>query len=340
MRLRHQALVSLAIAMAVDACAPRETERVELAKPASGPRIVVQASLVADSKIVAATVQTRDQADARARIGGALVSLAVREGDQVRRGQLIGRVVDQRLDFETNAMDAQVAQAAALSARAQAELKRAAYLYDNGVYAKARLEQVEAEAKAAQGALAAAQAQRGASAELAGQGAVRAPASGRVLRADTPAGSVLGPGQSIATITAGPPVLRLEVPEADGRTLKVGDTLAILPEDLPGATHGTISQVYPAITAGRITADLTVPGLRTELVGQRVRVRLDVGQRRAVVVPKTYVAHRYGLDFVRVLDASGRPSDVAVQLSPAPDSAKVEILSGVSGGDILVPPGA
>ncbi len=87
-------------------------------------------------------------------------------------------------------------------------------------------------------------------------------------------------------------------------------------------------------------ADVTVPGLRPDLVGQRVRVRLDVGTRSAIVVPRAYIAHRYGLDYARVVDRSGAASDVAVQLTPTADPAKVEVLSGLSDGDVLAPAGA
>lgn len=340
-RLLPASALSLAmgLALALAACSSHETASAPQTAAATGERLIVRQAMIPDTKVVAATVQTRDMAEARARISGTLVSLAVREGDAVKRGQLIGRIVDQRLNYEAGAAAAQVA-AAAEAARAQAELTRTEYLYKNGVYAKARLEQVQAQAKAAQGSLAAARAQHGASTEVSAQGAVLAPADGRVLKADVPAGSVVAPGQSVATITAGPPVLRLEIPEPDARGLKAGDTVGILPEDLPGVQSGTISQVYPEIENGRVTADVTVPGLRADLVGQRVRVRIKVGQRNALVVPARFVAHRYGIDYVRVVDHAGGASDVAVQLAPTGDPGKVEVLSGLANGDVIVAPGA
>jgi RND family efflux transporter MFP subunit len=337
---RTPLLLTLAMAGAVAACGSRADRPQPPVAAATGQRLQVRREPVADEKVVAATVETRDQAEARARIGGVLTVLKVRAGDTVRRGEAIGRVVDQRLNFQTSAADAQVAAAAAEAARAEAELGRTTYLYDNGVYAKARLEQVQAQAKASQGTLAAARAQRAASADLAGQGAILAPSDGRVLKADVPAGSVVQPGQSVATLTAGPPVLRLEIPEADARALKVGQAVAIFPEDLPGVAGAAISQIYPAVDVGRVVADVTVPGLRPELIGQRVRARLAVGRRSALLVPRSYVAHRYGLDYARVVDRNGQAMDVAVQLAPPDGSGRVEVLSGLSDGDVIVPPGA
>ncbi|MFZ5718774.1 MAG: efflux RND transporter periplasmic adaptor subunit [Pseudomonadota bacterium] len=334
--LRTAPLALIAV-LALAACGgdrrPEETASVQ----ATGERLVVRESLVADLKPVAATVTTRDMGEARARIGGTLVRLAVREGDQVRKGQVIAVVSDPRLGFETGAYEAQVAAAAAEATRADAELKRIQTLYDQGVYAKARLEQAEAAARAARGALDAARAQRAAAAELVSQGAILAPTDGRVLRADVPAGSVVAPGQSVATITAGEPLLRLEIPEAQARALRVGDAVSIETEDLPGvAPSGVIAQVYPAVTAGRVVADIKAAGLDARLVGQRVRVRVKVGERRALIVPQKFVSTRHGLDFARLVTGKGETAEVAVQLAPGPAAGQVEVLSGLTAGDTLV----
>lgn len=338
-QLASAALIG-SVALALSACGSDEPRAAPPAKVAAAERFVVRERLVDDLKPVAATVTTRDMGEARARIGGVLATLTVREGDTVSKGQLIGRVADQRLNFETSAFAAQVAAAAAESERARAELVRVNSLYDKGFYAKARLEQAQAQARAADGQLQAARAQRAASAEASAQGAVLAPASGRVLRADVPAGSVVTPGQSVATITAGEPLLRLEIPEARARALRVGQSVPLVAGDLPGAAPaGLISQVYPAVTAGRVVADIHVDGLRADLVGQRVRVRLKVGERKALVVPRRFVATRFGVDFVRLAEPGGRSSsEVAVQLAPTPEAGRVEVLSGLADGDTLLAP--
>lgn len=333
---RALSLVTIA-ALTLAACG-KAPQRVDVpTTEASGERVTLAAQTVADLKPVAATVATKDMAEARARIGGTLSKLAVREGDLVRKGQVIAVVTDQRLSFETSAYGAQVAAAAAEAERARAELKRVQVLHAKGFYATARLEQAEAAAGAAQGQLDAVRAQRSAAAELVGQGAVLAPTDGRVLRAETPEGSVVGPGQSVATITAGEPLLRLEIPEAQARALKVGDAVPIVAGDLPGvAAQGVIDQIYPAVSAGRVVADIRVPGLGAGLVGQRVRVRVKVGERQALVLPRRFVATRYGVDFVRVAVRNGRAADVAVQVTPGPAADQVEVLSGLAAGDVVI----
>lgn len=341
--MRAQASIAalLAAAIALAACGERPRPQAPPAPAAAGERLQVRLSQIPDIKPVAATVTTRRMGEARARIGGTLVRLNVKEGDHVKEGQVIALVADQRLNLETQGYGGQAAAAAAQATRAQADYTRIKTLYDQGIYAKARLDQAEADAKAAEGSLAAARAQQAASAELGAQGAILAPASGRVLKADVPAGSVVTAGQTVVTVTAGEPLLRIEVPEAQARALKVGDTVRIEPGDLPGApAAGTIVQVYPAVTAGRVTADIAVAGLSADTVGQRVRVSVHLGERPALAVPRRFVSTRFGIDYVRVLDKAGRASEVAVQIAPVADAARVEVLSGLADGDMIVAPGA
>lgn len=327
----------LALTLGVAACSEKTAPPPAPPASAEGARLTLRLQPVDDLKPVAASVVTRDMAEARARIGGTLTELKVREGDEVRKGQLIGRVSDQRLTLETTAYDAQAAAAAAEAARASAELSRVQVLYDKGFYAKARLEQAQAAARAAEGMAAAARAQRAASAEMGSQGAILAPSSGRVVRADVPAGSVVAGGQSVATITSGEPLLRLELPEGQARALKVGEQAPVSADDLPGlAAYGTVVQIYPSVTGGQVTADLRVEGLRADLIGQRVRVQVKVGERDALVVPEAYAATRFGLDFVRLVGPDGAAREVAVQATPAPTKGQVEILSGAQAGDVLV----
>lgn len=306
--------------------------------PVRGERLVVAEVLVDSVKPASAVVASRDLGEARARIPGTLVQLHVREGDVVRQGQVIGVVVDDRLGMETAAFGALVAAAEAEAGRARADLSRVQILFDRGFYAQARLDQARAAAQAADAQARAARAQRSASAETGAQGRILAPTSGRVLTADVPVGSVVNGGQSVATITAGPLVLRLELPEAQGRNLRVGQRVAVSGEDQPGAARGTVSQVYPAASAGQTTADIAIDGLASDQVGRHVVVQVPVGQRRALVLPRRFISSRYGLDFVRTVDHSGRVGEAPVQLGGPVAEDRVEVLSGLSVGDVVLGP--
>lgn len=341
MASRPYLISALGAALLLGSCGDsKPSAPVAPAAPAAG-RLTLRAQTVPDLKPVPATLTTRDMAEARARISGVLVALTVKEGDNVRQGQVIARVKDDRLALQTGAFDAQVNAAAAEAGRANADLGRTRDLFAHGVYAQARLDQVEAQAKAANANLAAARAQRGASAELGAQGAILAPAAGRVLMADVPVGSVVMPGQSIARITAGPMVVRIELPEGQARALKVGDLVQLAAEDLRGvAAEGTITQVYPSVTGGQVIADVSAPGLPQDLIGQRVRAQIKVGSRQALVVPRRYIVTRFGVDYARLVRPDNTVSETPVQTTAGPSANTVEVLSGLRAGDILTPAGS
>ena len=68
-------------------------------------------------------------------------------------------------------------------------------------------------------------------------------------------------------------------------------------------------------------------------------MQVKVGERRALVVPRRFVATRFGVDFVRVADGAGQTAEVAVQIAPGPTDAEVEILSGLAAGDTVIAQG-
>lgn len=323
------AFLALMAALSLAGCGGKEpADTARVTRPA-GPRLVVRSVETTEWKDVGAEITTTDRADARARIPGVLESLSVRRGDMVRKGQVIGRIVDTRLAYEGGAYGAQAAAAEAQAVQAQADLGRIRYLYDNGVYAKARLDQAQAGAAAARAQVAAARAQQSAVAAVAGQGAVVAPADGRVLTADIPAGSAVAPGMSLAGITAGPLILRFELPESLAGKVNVGSRV------VSEGRSGTVARLYPSVQAGQITADVALPGLDGSLIGRRVAARVAIGTRRAVIVPRTFVTTRYGIDYVTVVEKGGRASTVSVQIAATAEPGQVEILSGVGAGDTL-----
>lgn len=331
----------VALSLTFSACGGDVSLPADPVAEVKGETLVLRPSTITEWKDVGALVTSVDMADARARISGILDSLTVREGDMVRKGQVIGRVVDSRLGYEGAAYGAQAAAAQAQAAQAEAELARVKYLHANGVYAQARLDQAEAAARATRAQVNAAKAQQSAVGAVAGQGAIIAPSAGRVLMAQVPAGSAVAPGTSVATITSGPMVLRLELPETLAGKVRVGSAVLAtgLADDAKAvAPRATVSRVYPAVTGGQMAADVQMPGLASNMVGRRIAARVAVGERQALVVPGRFVETSYGIDYVTIRVGKNATSRVPVQIAPSDEPARVEILSGAAKGDTLVAP--
>ncbi len=327
------AIAAISFLACLSACGTEEEAPAPAKNASMGAPFIVRAAEVPQWTPVSAEVSTVDQAQALARIPGILTALTVFDGDYVRKGQAIGRIVDSSLGYQSGAYAAQAAAAQAQAVQSASELNRVKFLYDNGVYAKARLDQAKAAAAAAEAQVRAFRQQQSSVAAVAAQGAVLAPASGRVLTADVTAGSAVAPGTVIATITSGPVVLRLELPESLSRNVHAGTAVRAT---LDGAeVRGTIWRVYPSVVAGQVRADARVAGLSDRLIGRRVAAHVETGRQSALLVPSRYISTRYGIDTVN-LRAQGRIANVPVQVAARPEPGQVEILSGVSAGDTLV----
>jgi RND family efflux transporter MFP subunit len=304
----------------------------------------VQPVTLIDEKAVFATVESINVVPARARIGGTIAELSVRQGDRVERGQVIGSVGDEKLVLQLRALDAQIAGLKAQLAQAQIDLDRAQRIYKTGAIPKQQLDQAQTNVDVASNSLKAQTGQRAVVEQQLAEGQVLAPSSGRVLTVPVTMGTVVMAGEPLATIAEQDFVLRIRVPERHARFLKAGDPIRLDGEaaGLAEAEQGTIALVYPEIEDGRVVADAQVKGLSDYFVGERIRVWVSGGERKSFVVPAAFVTTRFGIDYVMLRQADGKSIDVPVQRgrdTPLPDSAQgIEILSGISAGDVLVQP--
>jgi RND family efflux transporter MFP subunit len=292
---------------------------------------------VADEKAVFATVESANVVPARARIGGTIAELAVRQGDRVERGQVIATVGDEKLVLQLRALDAQIAGLKAQLAQANIDLDRAQRIYKTGAIPKQQLDQAQTNVDVAANALKAQTGQRDVVQQQLAEGQVLAPTAGRVLTVPVTTGTVVMSGEPLATIAEQDFVLRIRVPERHARFLKVGDPIRLDGRDLGLANveTGTISLIYPEIEDGRVVADATVPGLSDYFVGERIRVWVSGGDRRTFIIPADYVTTRFGIDYVK-LQQQGGAIDVPVQRGRETAPSGIEILSGISAGDVLV----
>jgi RND family efflux transporter MFP subunit len=305
---------------------------------AEAAEITIRPATVPEMKAVYGQIQPRNSVAARARLSGSVTELKVTEGDIVKAGDVIAEITDDKLDFQIKAIDAQLLGLQASLKDARAELDRAERLVRSGAASTQRLDQLRTQADVIANQIGTAEAQRSVIVQQSAEGAVIAPASGRVVSVPATKGAVAMAGETIAEIAGGGFFLRLAVPERHAQDLRQGSTIRIDAAGKP--LTGTLAKIYPSIEGGRVTADVEVENLDTQFVGGRVLVELPVGERQAILVPASAVTTHSGVDFVTVKhkDGSVQRAVLAGQAAEFEGKAAVEILSGLVEGDIVVTP--
>lgn len=305
---------------------------------AEAAEITIKPVTVPEMKAVFGQIQPRNSVAARARLSGSLTAVKVTEGDIVQAGEVIAEIKDDKLDFQIKAIDAQLLGLQASLKDARAELDRAERLVRSGATSTQRLDQLRTQADVIVNQIGTAKAQRSVIVQQAAEGAVIAPASGRVVSVPATTSAVIMTGETIAEVAGGGFFLRLAVPERHAADLRQGSKIRIDAAGKP--LTGTLVKIYPLIEGGRVTADVEVEHLDTQFVGGRVLVEVPVGERQAIRVPSTAITTHAGVDFVTVKEGGGTVQRAVLAGEPMGGEAEttVEILSGLAEGDIVVTP--
>jgi RND family efflux transporter MFP subunit len=300
-----------------------------------------------DLKAVFGRVESRDIVQARARLGGTIVSLDAVAGNSVKAGDVIATVVDDKLALQLSAFDARLKELDAQLQNALSDLNRGKSLLASGTMPKANVDALQTKVDVLNSQVTALQADRSVVVQQGTEGMVLAPASGRILTVPVTKGLVVMPGEAIARIAAGGYFLRVSLPERHAAHIKEGDEVLVGSRGLEGgqssfqsARKGKLIKVYPEIQDGLVLADVDVDGLGDFFVGERTLVWIPVDKRNVISVPPTAITTRYGIDYVQVAGPSG-PLDVAVitgDTFATPEGDRLEVLSGLVDGDKVTTP--
>ena len=300
----------------------------------------VQESTVIDYRTVVARIEAGDVATARSRLQGVVTRLNIDEGQVVEAGELVAIVTDETIGPGLAAFDGRIAALQSQILQAEADIARNEALYEDGFFPRARLDEQRTQLDVLNRNLSAVQAERRALSARQSEGRILAPADSRVTSVSVVEGSVVNPGEVIASFATLNGVVRLSLPERHASQVSEGETITLQQPSRGNEIHSaTIMTVYPELRNGSVVADATVQGGLNALVGERVDVLAPIGERRAIRIPQEYVSTRYGVDFVRV-QVGDRFVDAPVALaSPLGDTAgEYEILTGLRPGDRIMMP--
>ena len=104
----------------------------------------VKETAIDDLKSVFATVRSPDEINARVRTGGTITSLAIKRGSEVKPGDVLATVADDKLALRMKVLDAQIIGLRSRAETAKAEAQRQEQLAQRGFAASAKLDEARA----------------------------------------------------------------------------------------------------------------------------------------------------------------------------------------------------
>jgi RND family efflux transporter MFP subunit len=290
---------------------------------------------------VSGTVRAVQSAVVKARVPGEVVQIAVREGEQVRRGQVLVRQDTTELDLRLRQAQQQVASAQAQQETASRALANNRALVDQGFISPTALETSLHNETAARAALTVAQAATDLARKALADATLRSPIDGWVSQ------RLMQPGERApvdARILELVDLSRMEIdvalPAEDVAGVQAGRPATLQVDGVDGEITARVARINPSAQAGsRAVAVYLViegqPGLRHGLFA-RGRVLLE--ERSALTVPPSAVRNDRPLPYVRVLEGNriiARTVRIGVRGASGGQDA-VEILEGLVEGERLL----
>lgn len=312
----------------------------------------VKRAALPDTLEVVGTVRARTSAVVSARIPGSVRLLPVREGDRVRKGQLLAR-----LDAQENQAAAAAATAGIDEARraldeafSRKKLADATFARYQNLLSEQAVSRQEFDSRqtdkdlAGQGVARAearlTQAREGsrAATAMAGYSQIVAPISGIITSRQAELGATVFPAQPLFTVESeGNYQLELAVPESLMTRIKPGAAVQVTLDSLPGSFAAKISEIVPTTdpASRTFTAKIIIArkGLKSGMFG---RAAIDLGlNANGITLPGKAVVEHGALTSLWVLDKDNIARMRIVRTGKTVGE-RVEILSGLSDGERVV----
>lgn len=201
-------------------------------------------------------VASRDEMRLSFKVGGLVKRIAVQDGEQVRRGQLLAQI-------EPAEIDAQVEQARQLAAKAGRDLERGERLHADQVISLEQLQDLRTQAALARAQLEAAEFNRG-------YADIRAPRDAVVMRTLVEERELVPAGQPVLSLgaRAGGWIVRAALADREVVQLKLGDPAEISLDAWPGQRlPGTLIEIAGAAeeASGLFPVEVRFDGVPVQL---------------------------------------------------------------------------
>jgi RND family efflux transporter MFP subunit len=263
----------------------------------------VELGEVALMAVVPGAIVPEQKAQISSRLIGYIKGLEVKVGQTVKRGQLLFSIDSADIKSQIVQANAGYHQAVAGLNDATLDYDRFTQLYKDKSVSKQRFDKIRLQYSIAQQSVAAAKSALNQAKEQLNYANVKAPFAGVIVDKMAVAGDLASPGKPIVVIeNTASLIVQTEVAGDLFAVLKMGDEATVLVEGQSGPLVGT---VYTLVSSANPktrthTVKLSLPVINDVNSGTFARVSFKRGIRHTMMVPKSAVVNRAGIEGVFV----------------------------------------
>lgn len=301
--------------------------------------ITVGASEITDENTFPGTVHGRTESALAFQIGGKIVERLVQAGDRVAAGDPLYRLDSKDVSEQVAAAEGQVAAAKAQLELATSNLRRFEELYAQGAISEMNIDQARNAQQLAQAQYDTATAALGRARNQESFATLRSDRDGVVGMTMMEVGQVTGPGTPVVVVVDDSEMdVLISLVESNVHNISIGQRAKVTFWARPDwEISGVVREIAAAPNPQTGTYDAKV-GL-TEVpadmqVGMTAQVRFTTGESKVITVPLTAMATQSETPAVWVV-RDGEAHMVQVKTG-AYEGDKIEILSGLKAGDVVV----
>ncbi len=284
----------------------------------------------------AGTVVARDTARISTRIAGFVEKVLVKEGDRVKKGQLLMVIDPKDLIAQRESLKHQIAATEAQTWAAKRTYERLLALKKVNAVTQQQLDMAKAQYEALENAVKSLKAALKAVENNLKYAEIRAPFDGIVSMKPVNIGDFVGPGSFLMAIDKPPYDAMVFLPERFFGHVKVGQTLKV---EVNGKTvEGTVRVVAPQVdpASRSFMVKVSLPEGCGVVSGKSLYVEvLEVKTQKVILIPKGALVKWGDFTGVYVVDKDGvihlRFVRTGISLGD-----KVEVLSGLKEGEVIV----
>jgi len=271
------------------------------------------------------------------RVMGIVLSLRVREGESVRKGQVLLTIDDRDASERVKAASMAVEAARQNLSLSEMTWKRYRGLYERQALARQDMDRIETQKNVAEADFRRAEAMLNEARTYLSFTTITAPTDGVITSKKIDPGSMAVPGMPLLVLEgAGDEYVEIGMDESLSGKVKEGMPVSTKVETLGKTIPGNVREIVPSVDPASRTFLVKV-GLEGQDLrpGLFVRVMVPVGKKQVIVVPEKAVVRRGELTGVYAVDAGGVVTYRLVRTGAAYQGG-LEVLSGLSPDEKII----